>query len=128
MVQRLFVGVDLSDELRSGLAQALAALHGANKPPAQVRVLSAESWHVTLQFLGAVADERVEAVTRACADAATQHSAFVLELGRAGAFPATRAARVVWAGFGRGEAELAALATSVGSALAPLGFAPDQRV
>jgi 2'-5' RNA ligase len=127
VAQRLFVSVELSAELRDGLAAALAALHGPVQLPAGVRVLAADTWHLTLQFLGSVRDEQIEDVKAACAAAANEHAPFEFELGGAGAFPATRSAHVVWAGLWRGETELASVARSLEQKLAPVGFTPEER-
>jgi 2'-5' RNA ligase len=127
MVQRLFVGVALSTELRERVADAIADLRNLVNAPAGVRILGADTWHVTLQFLGSVRDELVEDVKLACAAAAKQHVAFELELGDASAVPAARRAKLVWAGLSRGQAELAALAQSLKHEFAALGFLPEER-
>jgi RNA 2',3'-cyclic 3'-phosphodiesterase len=84
-----------------------------------------EQWHVTLQFLGPVAElapvvEALRAVGRI--------PAFRLRLGGGGAFPSLRRGRVVWIGAVEGASEVGGLAGAVAAALAPLGYEADRGV
>jgi 2'-5' RNA ligase len=92
-----------------------------------VRWTDAGRLHLTLKFLGEVAADRLPAVRAAVDAAAAGHASFTLELRGAGAFPAVQRPRVVWVGTGAGALEASALAASLELALAPLGFAPEQR-
>jgi RNA 2',3'-cyclic 3'-phosphodiesterase len=58
--------------------------------------VGADKHHLTLKFLGELADERVPEVTRALDEAALRHRPFAMELGGIGAFPTLRRARVLW--------------------------------
>lgn len=81
--------------------------------------------HLTLQFLGRVAD--VESLTESVVESVRGIAPFTLQLGGAGAFPSPRRASVLWLGVSTGAEELGALAGAVGSATARLGFAADDR-
>jgi 2'-5' RNA ligase len=83
-----------------------------------------EQWHLTLLFLGPVAD--ADAVVRALRGACDGRSAFSLALGGAGAFPRARRAGVVWVGIEEGSEPLASLADAVGGAVAPIGHERDE--
>jgi 2'-5' RNA ligase len=104
---RLFVSVDLSEELAEGVAALQAEFADASGldfvDPAQA--------HVTLKFLGDVVsdreDELVEAL-EAAVDAADLDP-FDAELGGLGVFPSMDYISVVWLGVGDGSAELARL-------------------
>lgn len=82
-----------------------------------------DQWHVTLQFLGNRAD--VGAVTEALTN--LQVPAARAQLGRLGAFPSNKRARVVWLGLAQGDELFDALATEVGTRLTPLGHVPEAR-
>jgi 2'-5' RNA ligase len=127
MAHRLFIGVALDDCMREAIAQWVAAARNAGAAPAGLRWLEPEGWHVTLQFLGAVEDDAVERLCRACADAVRQVTAFELELGTSGAFASPRSARVLWIGMAAGREQLGLLAERVMEATRPLGFAPKDR-
>ena len=82
-----------------------------------------DQWHVTLQFLGNRAD--VDAAHEALAG--LRVPAARAQLGRLGAFPSNKRARVVWLGLAQGDDLFGALATEVGTRLTPLGHVPEAR-
>ena len=127
MKQRLFIGIELSQPIRDAIAAAIDRLRGRGALPDALRLLAAETWHVTLQFLGDVQDEQLVALAHACAAAAGQHAQFEIELASAGAAPRPRHARVLWLELGRGRDELCRLARAFEAATAPLGFTSDAR-
>jgi 2'-5' RNA ligase len=120
---RLFVAVDVPDDVRDALASAVAAFHGS-LPSA--RWVGPETWHVTLKFLGSVPAAKVEEVAGAVGDAVREHTAFRARLSGVGAFPSARRARVVWVGVEGRHGELAALARSIDRAL-EFGFPREER-
>jgi RNA 2',3'-cyclic 3'-phosphodiesterase len=125
---RLFVALEPPDPVRRRLAAAQAALRAAAGSHAdEIRWTPADRLHLTLQFLGAVPEERLPAVRRAVADAAAASRPLRLAVRGTGAFPAPRRARVIWAGVEDDAGGLAALAAGLGRALAPLGFAAEGR-
>ena len=92
---RLFVAINLPRDLRDAILAAAAPLRARGLP---VRWVDPDGLHLTLKFLGEVADDRlaeiVAALERACAGARP----FPLEVGGFGAFPTAARARVVWVG------------------------------
>ncbi len=125
---RLFAALDPPDPVRRRLASMQADLQKlAGRHADEVRWVAVEGIHLTLQFLGAVPEERVEAVRAAVSAAAAATRPLALEVKGAGGFPSARRPRVVWAGVG-GELEpLSALVADLGRRLAPLGFPPEGR-
>ncbi|HZP42828.1 MAG TPA: RNA 2',3'-cyclic phosphodiesterase [Candidatus Binatia bacterium] len=123
---RCFVAVDVSPDVRAALGAAQAELRAAARR-ADVRWAEPAQFHVTLQFLGAVSDERVPEVVAALGEPARHAAPIALAADGLGAFPSVRRPRVVWAGMGGDVAALARLAGAVGRALAPLGFEPEAR-
>jgi 2'-5' RNA ligase len=126
---RLFVALDPPDAVRRRLAAIQGELRGAaGRSADEVRWVRVEDVHLTLQFLGAVPEERLPAVTAAVAAvAAASPQQLHLEVRGAGAFPSARRARVLWAGVTGEVAPLASVATELGRQLAPLGFPPEER-
>ena len=125
---RLFVALDPPEPVRRRLASMQADLRKlAGRHADEVRWVAVDGIHLTLQFLGAVPEERLESVRAALSAAASSARPLALELKGAGGFPSARRPRVVWAGVG-GELEpLAALVADLGRRLAPLGFPPEER-
>jgi RNA 2',3'-cyclic 3'-phosphodiesterase len=92
---RLFVAVDLPDEVKSGLAALLDPLRP--RVPA-ARWTRTEGWHVTLKFLGATWPRLVDDVRASVARAAGETAPFASSLTHLGVFPSPGRARVVWVG------------------------------
>ena len=123
---RLFVAIELPDEVRRALEQTTAALRRA-LPEGSLRWVRPDGIHVTLKFLGATPAARVDAVRDALASAVGGAAAFDLRPGGIGSFGGRRNLRVVWVGVEGDTAALAALAERIEAAMEPLGFAREQR-
>jgi len=120
---RLFAAVNLPDRDKAQLAQILDELRNES---ADVRWVSADSLHLTLKFLGEVADGDVDSVRTALARAAGTIPVFQMTVRGFGTFPAKTRARVFWIGV-EGPAELYQLRESVEREIAPLGFPTEKR-
>ncbi len=121
---RLFVAIELPEEWLAALARLQEALRGAGL--VALRWTRPEGIHLTLKFLGAVPEKRLDEVTRAMARAAAQARPFTLRLGRLGSFGGPQRPRVIWTGV-QGELEaLTRLWRAVEAEIAPLGF-PQER-
>ena len=120
---RLFVAVDVPDDIRAEVAGALTPLREripeARWPPER-------NWHVTVKFLGRTWPRLVEWVTEAVGDVASAAAPFRTSVAGLGAFPSLRRARVVWAGLDDAGGALASLAAALDEALAD-EFAPEAR-
>lgn len=118
---RLFVAVPfpktIADRAAACLTEALPAL----KP------VRPELMHITLAFLGRVADGRLAAAAAAATAAAAGRGSFDLAVDHAGRFPETGPPRAVWLGVGPGKDELQRLATAVGRELRGRGFILEDR-
>ncbi len=128
---RLFVALEPPDPVRHRLAALKAELQrAAGRGSRDVKWVAVENVHLTLQFLGAVPEERADPVKAAVASAAAEARPLHLELRGAGGFPSARRTRVLWAGVA-GDlaqlAQLAALVAALGRHLGPLGFAAEKR-
>jgi len=126
--RRLFVAVAPPEAVRRRISSIADRLRTAAGPAAaQLRWVAPENVHVTLQFLGAVPVERVEAVESAVRAVGAGGRPLGLEVGGAGGFPSSRRPRDVWLGLGGDVPALAGIAAELGRRLAPLGFPPDDR-
>ncbi|HBP22496.1 MAG TPA: RNA 2',3'-cyclic phosphodiesterase, partial [Planctomycetes bacterium] len=122
---RLFWAIELDDAARETLAAAQERL-AADPAAAVVNWTRPEALHVTLAFLGEVAEERVPEL-RAAIESLLPVEPLRLNLAHLGSFGGSRP-RVVWAGLGgRDRGKLVALGEGVGAALEPLGFPRERR-
>lgn len=120
---RAFVALNLPDDVRDALWAAVAPLRELGLPVKWVR---GDGIHVTLKFLGDVADEREGELAAALRRAAQGARTLPLALGGFGVFPDYRRPRVVWAGIAP-EPGLEVLQHRVEQEFAPLGFPTEAR-
>lgn len=115
---RLFVAVDLTEDLRHRLAVTLDAIEipGRRATPPQ--------WHITLRFLGLTDQVGLERVCAAL-DQAPLPAVFPVTFSGLGGFPRPANATVVWLG-AEGDG-LAGLADTVEEAAQQAGFVPEDR-
>jgi 2'-5' RNA ligase len=127
--RRLFVALEPTDAVRRRIRAAGDEIRRASGRAAdEIRWVAPENVHLTLQFLGAVPEERVASVAGAVAEAArSAPGPLSLEVRGAGGFPNARRPRVVWLGVDGDLASLRSLAADLGRRLAPLGFPPEDR-
>jgi len=118
---RVFVGLDIQDEIRERIARFIAEMRGLAP---DVRWVKPESLHVTLKFIGEKPDEvvkQIEANLRTVSG-----GSFELSFRGAGFFPNPRSARVFWIGIQADEA-LAKRAGDIEHTLVPLGIPKESR-
>ncbi|MGA8671807.1 MAG: RNA 2',3'-cyclic phosphodiesterase [Terracidiphilus sp.] len=115
---RLFVGIPLSFKVRAELAAVLTA---AMSKPDGWRWASAESWHITLQFLGKTPSANFELISARLR--AVQSPAVPIQINELDFF---ERAGIFFAGVSL-RPELAALYEKVKEAATQSGFTPDTR-
>ena len=120
---RLFVALNLPPPVREALWAATARLRDLELPVKWVR---GEGVHLTLKFLGDVADAQEGELAAALARAAAGGRALSLALGGFGVFPDFRRPRVLWVGIAP-EPGLEILQHRVEQEFAPLGFPTEAR-
>src|SRR3954464_1479058 len=123
---RLFVGIELCEALRDAAASVAGALRTALGPSVDVRWVAPEKLHVTVRFIGSVADARVPAVVDALARPIAV-APFDVQLGPCGAFPRSGPPRVIWIGLAAGEPSVREIHDELDRRLEPLGFAREAR-
>ena len=123
-VMRLFVAIELSEAVRKSLVATQTNLK--RKCP-NVRWTSTEQLHLTVKFLGEVADKDVPAVCDAVLQAAAKSAPFRMQTGACGCFPARGEVRIVWVQAEESGGHLINAAKEVEAHLEPLGFPPENR-
>jgi 2'-5' RNA ligase len=119
VTRRLFAGIALDDGAREGCAAASARLRATG---IAASFEDPDKFHLTLAFLGNVADERCSEIVAALRQAAIAHASFGIVLDRLGAFPHERKPRIVYAGARRQDAKFRVLAAAVRDAYRRCGF------
>jgi 2'-5' RNA ligase len=116
--KRLFVSIDLPDSVRDTLATLDPNLRG-------VRWLRPEQMHLTLSFLGDVAEEAEGKLREALA--AIKVAPFFLPVSGIGTFPARGWPKIIWIGVGTAHPHLFQLHKRVQDAALAAGLEPDLR-
>jgi len=127
---RLFVAADLSEAARAAVAKEQARIASATEGGGTLKWVAPDHAHLTLVFLGEVADARVPPIVDALGRDVPL-DAFEVSLETIGMFPARGAPRVLWLGVGPGAAllgdlqkELARRVDALGVPLEPRPFHP----
>ena len=119
---RLFVALEIPSAVRQNLATLLDSMRAVTKEPRWVR---AENLHVTLKFLGEIAETKVDAV-RSALTAIHSDKIIALDFRGLGFFPDEKHPRVFWAGL-EASPNLKALAGDIEGAMEKLGIPHEKR-
>ena len=120
---RLFVAIDLGEDVGTRLLEATAAAR-ALAPRAR---WGSGSTHVTLVFLGAVAEGLAAAIADTVQRLAAGHAPMTLRFGGAGTFGSRARPRVLWMGTHGDVDRLAALQADLATALQASGIEHEPR-
>lgn len=115
---RLFIALDIDNSIRERLAKFMDGVRGFAP---DVRFVGAESFHITLKFLGET--DKLESILKVLAPVTGPQ--FPVEFRGYGFFPGAKNPRVFWAGIEAGP-ELGELARKIDEAVAPLGFEKEK--
>ena len=122
---RSFIAIELPEETKKGLRGLQAQLKAGSQAP--VKWVDPAHIHLTLKFLGDVAEDRMEEITAAMTQAVQGTSYFSLEVRELGVFPNPGRVQIVWVGVSGEVAKLARLQQRIESGLEGLGFPPEGR-
>ena len=119
---RAFIAVDLDDPVIETICNVVEIL----KPRiTEIRWLRKENLHLTLKFLGNIAESQVEPIAAALRHPVGLFSPCTISAKGLGVFPDFRRPKILWVGL-TGD-QLVQLAAGIESALMPLGFTPENR-
>ena len=122
---RVFVAVDLPEDVERAMGAAAQSLRGARIEG--LRAVRPEGIHLTLKFLGDVPESRVDEIGRAVSKTVAGHRQFEISTGGFGAFPSTRRPQVLWVGISGRLKPLMELQADVDAALGALEFPTETR-
>ena len=119
---RAFIAVDLDDPVIEKVCNVVAILKSRIT---EIRWLRKENLHLTLKFLGNIAESQVEPITAALRHPLGLFSPCTISAKGLGVFPDFRRPKILWVGL-TGD-QLVQLAAEIESALMPIGFTPENR-
>ena len=123
---RSFVAIDLPGDIKDALEE-VAAEQRVLVPDRSVRWSRVAGIHLTLKFLGEVAEADLAAIKGVLARICAEHTPFSFTVSGLGCFPNRRRPRVLWVGVNEDTGKLASLQRDVEGHLEPLGFERERR-
>lgn len=124
MATRTFLALPLNADVQRKLVRAQEKLSSAG---ARVRWVAGENLHLTVKFLGDVADEALDEVCRLAAGVAAGVQPFEFQVAGLVAVPPRGQLRMVWAEVAEPTGRLAALNQAAEDACAAMGFKRENR-
>ena len=121
---RTFICIEIPDSISERIGDLQTRLKAID---AQVSWTRPSNIHLTLKFLGAVEETRIQNVARAVQRAVAGTIEFEIEVGGAGCFPSARNPRVLWIGFSEVPDALRQLYSNLEDELDREGFAREKR-
>lgn len=121
---RVFVGIDLSDQLKEEILKLQLRLKNF---ALKGRWKHADNFHITLKFLGEVNKEKLADIDGKLREASQQAHRFKLKISELGSFPGREGIRVLWMGLGGEMDALNRLQCQVENKMADLGFQKEKR-
>ena len=119
---RLFVALEISSTVREHLAELVNSLRAVSP---QTRWVRPENLHVTLKFIGEIAETKLAAICTALAQVCSERPV-TLDFRGLGFFPDEKHPRVFWAGI-ETSPNLKTLAAEIEKAAEALGIPREQR-
>ncbi|MFH1189988.1 MAG: RNA 2',3'-cyclic phosphodiesterase [Candidatus Omnitrophota bacterium] len=121
---RAFIAIEISDPAKDALRRIIDHLKYSG---ADVRWVDPGIVHLTLKFLGEIADDKCDSVKASLDAVAKDSKPFEMTIKDVGAFPNIDRPRVIWAGLGKGEVEAVAIAGGIEDLLSKTEFLPSDK-
>jgi len=121
---RTFIALEFSQEARDELVRVEGLLKEAD---ANVKWVDPAIVHLTLKFLGNVAEDKIDSISGRLDEIASRTSPFDLSLDGIGVFPKWDYVKVLWVGIAGGSDQVKKLAESVDAAMSEEGFKTEER-
>lgn len=122
---RTFIAINLNSEIKAAISKTIEK---ASRTMPGIKWVSDEDLHITLKFLGDVAENRIVEINDAILEALTDLSAFEMSLAEIDAFPSKHRANIIWIGIDSGKEVLSNLVGSIDKCLSKLGFIPENKL
>lgn len=124
---RVFIAVDIDEEIKKALGDLQQQLQNkAGTKKGDVTWVQPDNTHLTLKFLGEVADKKVAKVCEIVKEVAAGCERFELDIEEVGCFGG-KSARVVWVGTGQGSDKLCELQADIDRRLGSVGWPKEKR-
>lgn len=124
MTIRSFLAFELSKEVRETLRTVIEEGRKAGLP---VRWVPVGNIHLTVVFMGNVAESRIRPISDAAGEICGRHAPFQIQARGIGLFGSPRRPRVLWIGLAGDVDRMAVFRDDLQGALAPFGIRGEER-
>lgn len=124
MKLRIFVAVEINEEIRKGLSGVITRLKATG---ADVKWVAPENIHITLKFIGYIEDTQAAAVSELIRKAVASINSFTVDIKHLGAFPNTKRPRVIFVVAHEKGNNLATIYSRLDDSLTELGIEKEGR-
>lgn len=121
---RVFISVELPDEIKKKVAEATAPL---KEIESGIKWVEDRNLHITLKFLGWVEDRKIDNMISLTEESAQGTGSFKLKFAGLGTFPGGGSPRVVWIGITEGGEKLKLIAEKLENNFSSAGFRSEER-
>lgn len=126
MKKRIFIAVDISDEVRRKVSDYIETLRREFKN-LKVGWEQAEKLHITLKFLGDAEAEKVADVIKICEKISANLQRFSVKIEKTGVFPNLKKARILWLGLQEETNSLKKIYDLLENECEKIGFRKEKR-
>ena len=123
MALRCFIAIEIPETIRGAIVSSLDSL---KKSGADVKWVSPENIHITLQFLGETEEALIPVIKEALDKILLPYSPFYIKIAGVGCFPDARRPRVIWVGTEESQPVIN-LHGDIAKGMAKLGYREEER-
>jgi RNA 2',3'-cyclic 3'-phosphodiesterase len=121
---RTFIAIELPQEIKDSLGRLQTKLKAAG---ADVKWVEPKNIHLTIKFLGEIAEPTKDQVSAVLEKICRSRKAFEITLSSCGAFPNISSPRVIWIGVDQGNSQVKEIAQAVETDLSVIGIPEEER-
>ena len=121
---RTFFAIEIPEKQKNDIGELQREL---KKTGAGIAWVRPENIHITLKFLGEIADDRLSVIYGVAEKLCLSLGGFPIEISETGVFPDNKRPRIVWVGIRGGKTELKGVAEGLEIGLTREGFPREER-
>lgn len=123
MLLRCFIAIEIPETIKKSIA---AIIDNLNKTGSDVKWVSEENIHITLQFLGETEESLIPDIKDALYKILAPYSSFYIKIADVGYFPSGKRPRVVWVGMEECKS-LVSLYEDISKEMVKFGYQKEER-
>jgi len=123
MLLRCFIAIEIPEAIKKSFAEIIDSL---KKSGPDVKWVSDENIHITLQFLGETEESLVPDIKGALYKILAPYSSFYIKIADVGCFPSGKRPRVIWVGMEESQ-DLINLYKDISNEMVKFGYQKEER-